>query len=165
MLTAFTGVTYSQGKESLKISWPGEYKWKVGADQQAKNSRMIELIPEKETLKNWTIIGTMLSMRGIKNVPMNTAVKTMFDKMKGNSPKARLVIIERDDKAKNPWIIFKIESPYFTNSKTPESQMYYIIQGNTSLYTNFVAVKQASLGPLFIEKWAKIFKGSSLIYN
>jgi hypothetical protein len=165
IIFAFTGITYSQGKESLKISWPGEYKWKVGADQQVKNSRMIELIPGNETLNNWTIIGTMISMQGVKNVPLNTAVKMTFDKMKVNSPKARLVIIERGDKAKYPWIIFKIESPYFTNSKNPESQMYYIIQGRTSLYTNFVAVKQASLGPLFIEKWAKIFKSSSLVYN
>lgn len=165
ILSAFTSIIYAQDKESLKISWPGEYKWKVGADQQVKNSRMIELIPGNETLNNWTIMGTMLSMQGTKNVPMNTAVKTMFDKIKGNSPKARLVIIERGDKSKNPWIIFKIESPYFNNSNTPESDMYYIIQGKTSLYTNFVAIKQASLGPLFIEKWAKIFKSSLLIYN
>ena len=165
IFSAFNQFTYAQGKESLKISWPGEYKWKIGSNQQVKNSRMIELIPGKETLNNWSIIGTMLSMQGNKNVPMNTAVKMTFDKMKVNSPKARLVIIERGDAAKNPWIIFKIESPYFTNSKIPESQMYYIIQGNASLYSNFVAVKQASLGPLFIEKWAKIFKNSSLIYN
>jgi hypothetical protein len=165
ILSASTELAHAQAKENLKISWPGEYKWKVGADQQVKNSRMIELIPGNETLNNWTIIGTMVSMQGVKNVPMNTAVKMTFDKMKANSPKARLVVIERGDAAKNPWILFKIESPYFNNSKTPESQMYYVIQGKTSLYSNFVAVKQDHLGPLFVEKWAKIFKNSSLIYN
>jgi hypothetical protein len=165
ILSVFTEFAHAQAKENLKINWPGEYKWKVGADQQVKNSRMIELIPGNETLNNWSIIGTMVSMQGVKNVPMNTAVKMTFDKMKGNSPKARLVVIERGDAAKNPWILFKIESPYFNNSKTPESQMYYIIQGKTSLYSNFVAVKQDHLGPLFVEKWAKIFKNSSLIYN
>lgn len=166
ILAALIKTLYAQtGQENLKIAWPGEYNWKVGANQQVKNARMIELVPANETINKWTIIATMLSMQGIKNISMNTAVKMTFDKMRANSPKARLVVIERNDKVKNPWIIFKIESPYFTNSKTPESQLYYIIQGNTSLYINFVAVKQDMLGPLFIEKWTKVFKASLLVYN
>jgi hypothetical protein len=153
------------GAESLKVFWPDEYKWKIASNQQNKTARMIELIPGNETLNSWTMIGTMTVMKGVKNMDMSGAMKMIFDKTKSRAPKARLVAIERGGTAKNPWIMFKIESPNFTNSNTPESQMYYVIQGNQSLYTNFIAVKQASLGPLFIEKWARVFKRSKLIYN
>lgn len=153
------------GAESLKVFWPDEYKWKIGSNQQNATARMIELIPGNETLNNWSMIGTMMSMKGVINSDMTNVMKAIFDKTRGRSPKARLIMVERGGTAKNPWIMFKIESPYFTNSKIPESQYYYVIQGNQSLYTNFVAVKQASLGPLFVEKWAKVFKKSKLLYN
>jgi hypothetical protein len=153
------------GTESLKVFWPDEYKWKIASNQKNQTARMIELIPGNETLNNWSMIGTMMSMKGVSNSDMTNVMKALFDKTKARSPKARLVMVEKGGTAKNPWIMFKIESPYFTNSKVPESQYYYVIQGNQNLFTNFVAVKQASLGPLFVEKWAKIFKKSQLIYN
>lgn len=153
------------GAESLKVFWPDEYKWKIASNQQNQTARMIELLPGNETLNNWTMIGTMTVMKGIKNSDVTNIMKTIFDKTKGRATKARLVVVERGTSAKNPWIIFKIESPAFVNSKIPESQFYYVIQGNQSLYTNFVAIKQDMLGPLFVEKWAKVFKRSKLIYN
>jgi hypothetical protein len=164
-LLALTTASAQTGSESLKVYWPVEYKWKIGSDQQTPTARMLELIPANETLSNWTMIATMTVLKGVKNMDMSGAMKMIFDKTKGRAPKARLVAIERGGTAKNPWIIFKIESPSFTNSKTPESQMYYVIQGNQSLYTNFIAVKQDMLGPLFIERWAKIFKRSKLNYK
>ena len=153
------------GTESLKIFWPDEYKWKIASNQKTQTARMIELIPGNETLNNWSMIGIMMSMKGVSNSDLTNVMKALFDKTKGRSPKARLIMVERGGTVKNPWILFKIESPYFTNSKVPESQYYYVIQGNQSLYTNFVAVKQASLGPLFVEKWARVFKKSQLLYN
>jgi len=126
---------------------------------------MLELIPGNETLTNWTMIGTMTVMKGVKNMDMSGAMKMIFDKTKSRAPKAKLVTIERGGTATNPWIMFKIESPSFTNSNIPESQMYYVIQGNQSLYTNFIAVKKDMLGPLFVETWAKIFKKSKLNYQ
>jgi len=153
------------GAESLKIYWPDEYKWKIASNQKTQTARMIELIPGNETLNNWSTIGTMMSMKGVSNSDLANVMKAIFDKTQGRSPKARLIFVERGGTAKNPWIMFKIESPYFTNSKVPESQYYYVIQGNQNLFTNFVAVKQASLGPLFVEKWAKVFKKSRLMYN
>lgn len=165
LLTLTNAVNAQTGAESLKVYWPVEYRWKVGSDQQNTTTRMLELIPANETLNNWTMIATMTVLKGVKNMDMNSAMKMIFDKTKSRAPKARLVTIERGGTAKNPWIIFKIESPSFVNSNTPESQMYYVIQGNQSLYTNFIAVKQDALGPLFVERWAKIFKRSKLNYR
>jgi len=151
--------------ENLKIVWPEEYKWKVGSNQEDQTQQMIELIPGNETIDKWTIIGTMMSTKGAKNVPMDVAMNTMFDQAKQNAIKPTLTLIERNDTAKNAWIIFKIEAPKFKNDKNPESQLYYIIQGQSSLYSNFVAIKEKTLSKDFVDKWTKVFKSSELVYQ
>ena len=151
--------------ESLKILWPEEYKWKIGSNQEDKTQHMMELIPGKESIDKWTIIGTMLSIKGITNVPVDVAMNMMFDQAKQTAITPTLTEIERNDTAKHSWIIFKIETPAFKGDKTPESQLYYVIQGESSLYSNFVAIKEKSLPPAFVERWKKVFKGSELVYE
>ncbi len=159
-------VSFAQGRfENLKINWPAEYKWKVGSNQNTAQAQMLELIPGNENINNWSIIGTMVCMKGVRTVPVASFMRTTYTKLKTSAPKATLRVIEDGSKARTPYIIFKIESPAFLNSKTPESQLYYVIQGSQSLFNNFVAVKQAYLGPLFVEKWVKVFKGSQFVYK
>jgi len=161
---ALTGLaTMAQAQENLQIAWPGDIKWKIAADQKSGNSRMVELIPEKESLNNWTIIGTMVSMMGSTSVSVEKFMDATYSQTLKNAPKAKLTMIEKGVKSGAPFILFRVESPYFNNSKIPESQLYYIIQGKKALYSNFVAVKQPSLGVLFVDKWAKIFKNSVLV--
>ncbi|TCD07645.1 hypothetical protein EZ449_14000 [Pedobacter frigidisoli] len=161
VLTGIAKLTHAQ--ENLKIAWPGEYKWKIGSEQKSGNARMVELIPGNESINNWTIIGTMLSITGRTSGSVEKAMNTTYNQTLGNAPKARLKIIEKGIKSGSPWILFRVESPYFNNSKTPESQLYYIIQGNQALYSNFVAIKQPALGVLFVEKWSKVFKNSMIV--
>lgn len=149
----------------MKILWPEEYKWKVGSNQENESVHMLELIPGNETVEKWTIIGTMMAIKGAKNVPMDEAMKLMFDQAKQGAPEAKLTLVEKDVTAKNPWIIFKIEAPNFTNDPTPESQLYYIIQGDASLYSNFVALKKVKLEEEFVKKWVKIFKASEFVFQ
>lgn len=164
-LATLTVSAYGQTQENLGINWPEEYKWKIGSNQEDDTIHMIELIPGNETIDKWTIIGTMMSIKGLKNIPMDTVMQTMFDQAKQNAPKATLTFIEKDESGENHWIIFKIEAPRFKDDKKPESQLYYIIQGNTSLYTNFVAIKEKSLSKDFVDKWTTIFKNSKLFYQ
>jgi hypothetical protein len=72
LLLIFTTANYSIGQgqsENLKIVWPEEYKWKVGSNQENESIHMMELIPGNEKIEKWTIIGTMMSIKGAKNVP------------------------------------------------------------------------------------------------
>ena len=160
-------ITYSssngQGQENLKIVWPEEYKWKIGSNQENETMHMMELIPGKEKIEKWTILGTMISIKGATNVPMDKAMNMMYDQAKQNAPDATLTLIEKNETAGNPWVIFKIEAPRFKNDKRPESQLYYIIQGQTSLYSNFVALKEKKLSDDFVSKWKEIFKASELV--
>ena len=144
--------------ESLMLYWPDNENWKVGDDQENAEQHVIDLIPSNETIDTWTELGNMTSIKGVKGVPVEKAMELMFEQVKQNSPKAKLTFIEKDEKAEYPWIIFTIEAPNFKNDKKPESQLWYIVQGKQALYTNFRAVKQATIPVNLKEKWTKFFK-------
>lgn len=163
-LSQFCG-NEQQGGESLMLDWPENENWKVGRNQENEQMAMIELIHSNETLEKWTEFGTMMSVKGAKNIPMDKAMNMMFDQAKLNSSKAVLTFIEKDESVEFPWIIFTIEAPNFKNDKKPESQLWYIVQGKTSLYTNFRAVKQATISTELKDKWTKFFKAGKIIYK
>lgn len=147
------------------VNWPEEFQWKIVTNHETDQMHFIELIPENENVEEWTIIGTMISVKGITGLPMDVAVNMMYEQTKASAPKAKLTVIEKNETDKNHWVIFKIESPNFVNDKNPESQLYYIIQGDSSLYSNFVAKKEKQLSANFVDKWAEIFKTSELVYQ
>jgi tetratricopeptide (TPR) repeat protein len=161
-LSQFCGNEQQLG-ESLLLDWPEEEHWKIGSSQENEQMDMLELIHSDETLENWTEFGSMMSIKGAKNIPMDKAMNMMYDQAKQNAPKAKLTFIEKDESVEYPWIIFTIEAPRFNNDKTPESQLWYIVQGKTSLYTNFRAVKKAEIPAELKEKWIKFFKTGKIV--
>jgi hypothetical protein len=167
LILLFFAITVARGQgktENLKLDWPDEYDWKVGSNQDTKELQVIELIPKKEKLTKWTIMGTMFSYKGVKIPDINLVPNGMFQEAKKNSVDATLTVIEKSETGAHPWILFKIEMPGTSNPK-PESQLFYAVQGDTALYSNFVALKVASLDDDFVVKWSKIFKTSELVYR
>ncbi len=163
-ITQYCGNEQNAG-ESLMLDWPESEGWKIGSSQEDEQMVMIELIHADETLENWTEIGSMLAIKGVKNVPMDEAMNMMFEQAKQKSPKSKLTFIEKDESAEYPWIIFTIESPNFKNDKRPESQLWYIVQGKQALYTNFRAVKQESIPNELKVKWIAFFKTGKIVYK
>ncbi len=161
-LKQFCGNEQQKG-ESLMLDWPESENWKVGSNQENEKMAMIELIHSNESLEKWTEFGSMMSIKGAKNIPMDKAMNMMFEQAKLNSPKAKLTFIEKDETAEYPWSIFTIECPNFKNDKTPESQLWYIVQGKSALYTNFRAVKQATVPVELKEKWIAFFKSGKIV--
>ncbi|AWH84590.1 hypothetical protein HYN59_05410 [Flavobacterium album] len=163
LFVALLAINISFGQESLTIDWPKEAKLKIASDQADGPTHMVELIPEKETFENWTLMGNMMAIKGVK--VQNTAQIAELFKQSAlqNAPESKMTIIESDDTVKNIWVLFKIESPKFNDDPNPESQLYYAIQGDESLHVNFIAIKKKKLDDTFIEKWSKVFKASQLV--
>lgn len=149
--------------ESLMLNWPENENWKVGDDQENAEQHVLDLIHSNETIDKWTELGHMTSIKGVRGVPVEQAMNLIFEQTKKDAPKAKLTFIEKDETAEFPWIIFTIESPSFINDKIPESQLWYIIQGKQALYTNFRAVKQATIPTDLKEKWTKFFKTGQIV--
>jgi len=144
--------------ENFMLDWPDGEGWRVASNQQDKERKVIELLRNKETFENWTEIGTMM-VYPLKNVHVDAAMKAMFDQAKANCLSAKLTFIEKDDKTKYPWIIFKIEC----GSKTPESQVWHIMQGTNEMYVNFRAVKQKTIPDNLKDKWTTFFKTAKIV--
>ncbi len=171
ILTAFIALTiasYGQNQtkeENLKIVWCEEYKWKIASNQEDKTTHFLEIIPGKDKIEKWTLLGTMMSLKNTKITKTEQVVEMYRQSSLKESPKAKLTVLENNDTTKNIWVLFKIETLSFPNDPKPESQLYYAIQGESTLYVNFIAVKEKTLSSDFIAKWTKVFKASELVYQ
>jgi hypothetical protein len=105
----------------------------------------------------------MLVYKGVTNEDVLFRAELLYEQMKQKSPRAKFTIVEIDKKIEYPWIIFSIECPVSGQTKTPESQLWYIVQGNSSMYLVDRAVKEKSLPDVLKLKWTKFFKTGKIL--
>lgn len=160
-------ISFGQAREeNLQIIWPSEFKWKIVSNQEDSLLVSTLLVPEKESLQRWSILGWMSAMKNnFKASNIDEALEIYKQASLRESPKAKYNLLEKDGRAKNFWAIFKVENPDFPNDPIPESQLWYIFQGNSTLYVNFVAIKEKELNKEFVDRWTKVFKTSRLVYK
>lgn len=163
-LTQFCGNKQQEG-ESLSFYFPENENWKIGDNQENDEQQIIDMIHSNEAIDNWTELTNMTSIKGVKGINVEKVMNLMFEESKKNSSNAKLTFIEKNESVEFPWIIFTIESPNFKNDKIPESQLWYIVQGKQSLYTNFRAVKSASISEDQKQKWIAFFKTGKIVYK
>ena len=103
-------------------------------------------------------------LKKYKDPNLETALNIFLNGHKEESPKAKITILERNDTVKHFWALYKVETSNFPNDPIPESQITYLIQGDTSLFMSFVIIKETFLSDDFIMKWSKILKESRLTF-
>lgn len=165
LFTISSSVVSQEKKENLKVNWPEEYHWKIANNQQNETVHFVEVIPEKESLESWSIIGTMMSLKNVRDMRMDKAAELFYLQTKQNAPKAKLTILEKNEVDRYSWILFKVEVDEYLDDIKPESQVYYITQGESSLYVNIVGIKEKKISKKFVEKWSKIFKSSEIVFQ
>lgn len=157
-------LSYAQVRhETMKFNWPAGYNWKTISNQNTAAAQMVEIVPGNESASRWSILGTSMIYKTIRNSSTTAVAQMVYQQTLKNAPLAKLTIFEHNEG--QHWIIFKIESPRFNTSPVPESQLYFFIQGQSALFCNFVAIKQPKLSLAFVNKWIPIFKTSHLVYN
>jgi len=147
-------------QEKIEIKWIEKYQWKELSNQENENIHLIEVIPEDENEENWTILGQIMAVKNLK-IPLEDVKNMLFDEIKKSSADAKLISIEKKDNIKYPWILFKIENQRDKNNY--ESQLWYLRQGETFLFVNFIAIKEQELKQDFVEEWSTIFKLSEIV--
>lgn len=151
--------------ETLKVKWPEEYHFKVGADQTEESVHVVDYIPENESIEDWTILANTMSLQGIVGTPMDKMMEIIRTQTLKTAADAKLTFLEKDTSNKYPWILFMVETPKFDTDSKPESQLFFIRQGVKTTYITFVAVKQPSLSKPFIDKWSAVFKSSEVVFQ
>lgn len=126
--------------------------------------RLIEFLKEHENPDNWTEYGAMLTLRGFDAgttlKDFSTSIKSEFA---ARAPKATMRIISQQEKGPNPWMIIALEAPMTTNHKKPESQLWHLVMGQSTIYGNFRAIKQKKLTKKHISEWTTFFKTGKII--
>jgi hypothetical protein len=152
-------------QEVFKINWSEEYKWKIITDLDDELMHFIEFIPENEDSINWAMLYTLMTLKNEKVSTTGKIVQMYRELTYRNSPDAKLTVLERDNKAKNIWVLFKVERLSYPNDPGPLSKLYYVIQGDTNLFVNYITIKEETLSTDFISKWMKVFKNNEIIYQ
>lgn len=150
------------GKDETVVLALPEKDWKVGDDQQNATVRVVDYVHKNETVDKWTELVNSTTMKGVTGLGMDKAMNLMYEQAKQGSPKAKLTFIDKNEKTEFPWILFEIDNPASKEMKNPESQLWYIVQGNQSLYTNFIAVKKNGVPEDLKTKWIKILKETKI---
>lgn len=148
----------NKSEEKLELNWSESENWKVGDSQENDMASVRQYSLKDETADKWTEIGNMTAIMNTKNVPMDAAMKLVYDQTRKKAPDAKLTFIEKDEKAEYPWIIFKIESSKFSHDKHPESQVCYVVQGKETLFTNYRAIRNAKIPQDYQDKCIAFFK-------
>jgi len=163
-ITKFCG-NESQKGENFLLDWPINENWKIGDEQENSVQHVIDVIHTNETIDNWTELGNMTTIKGVTGVPVEMPMNYFFEQAKKKAKDAKLTILEKDDKAKYPWIIFTIEASSFKGDKRPESQLWYTVIGKQAIYNNFRAIKQATIPEDLKVKWTAFFKTGQIVYK
>ena len=146
--------------EHVETDWPKEYKWKVAGHQNKGNVETIYIIPGNETPKTASILGSIEAFKGLRYSSIHDIIT---DYQKHLDTGSTLTMVTMQDSAGPMWVIFKVETPVTLKYPEPESDLYYVLQGEYALYEDHVAIKQPNLSPEFVDKWSKIFKTSRLV--
>ncbi|MEO8771213.1 MAG: hypothetical protein ABI402_14055 [Ferruginibacter sp.] len=157
-------IAFSQTtNERLEINWPVRDRWKLLADNKDTTSHILEYAPPNATATVWDTIIYVQTIKDIVTPNLDLILKSYTKGALKESPKAKFTVLERDDSTKNFWVIFKVETTDFPDDPIPESQLWYIIQGDNTFFVNFIAVKEKILSDNFVAYWSKVFKESKLI--
>lgn len=152
--------SYSQ-VEVLGIHWPDEYHWKVAEQAEDETQEIMVLIPGDESMEKWTIQGNMISMKGIHLDDLNVFYDVIIDQIKKEAIKPKVSIVEKNLSVKNPYILFKLEAKKYKSDPNPESSLFYLIQGDTSVFLNVVSIHESKLSKTFLNTWKSIFLSST----
>jgi hypothetical protein len=145
--------------EHIVISWPGEYNWKIVQQANDENKQTSMIIPGDESPQTASIFGSLKAFRGVKYTNLEEIIDSYRARLDSGTT---LTLIEKQQSAKYPWVLFKVETPVTNKYPEPESDLYYVVQGKFGLYENFVGIKAATLNSEFVKKWTAVFMTSKI---
>lgn len=151
--------------ELLRLDWPDEEGWKLGQCQENEKMLMCELLRDDETFENWTELGTMTVHKSVRGRDVEEMMALFFAVTKKSCAKAKLTVLEKRTEVPNPWVIFSIECKKYEDGTGPESQVWHVIQGRDSLYSNQRALKVARIPEQKKKELVEFFKTTRLVYN
>lgn len=124
--------------EQLQATAPAGYK--ISDDQRTKDSKIVEFIPEKQKVKNWTEKMTVQVFYGLKVSPQEFMAKTERAAPEA-CPDASVVLVRQGEENGYNFILFLQHCPLNKATRKPEITWFKAIEGNDSFYVVRLAAK------------------------
>lgn len=158
-------IAFAQSKaEKLKVFWPEEYNWKIVAAKYERKITFEYLIPKKEKVKGWSILGIYVCVPNKPNYNVDTTIKEFLIDMKKNYGDSRVKILEQDS-VKHSWALIQVEEMFDRATIRQISAIYYIRVGKYNYFEASIRIRGRDLPAGFSDKWAAIFKKSEMYYD
>lgn len=165
-LLAAGGVSAAEPKkqEGLSLDLPDEEGWKLADQQEDKGVHFMEITRGKETVDNWTELVTLISQPAGDSLDLQTAVNALLQGVLEKAPKAKYAVVDKDTKAKYPWVLLKVEASDYPGAKgkEAESDLYYIVKGQYNLFIAIRAVHKPQLTKAQMDNWSADFRKSKV---
>ena len=160
----FGQMFFGQEKEELlEINFPEEYEWNVVTNVENDIVRVIQLVPEKESKEDWSILLSYVYFKNLEKYNVELLKNIAIESFKKNAPKGRVTILGESKKGERVWMLYKIENPKFIDKKSNGAVLYYTLHGDKNIHTLSVEIKEKSLSEEFVKKWSKVFKEGRLV--
>lgn len=160
----FGQMFFGQEKEELlEINFPEEYDWNVVTNVENDIVRVIQLVPEKESKEDWSILLSYVYFKNLEKYNVELLKNIAIESYKEDAPKGRVTILGESKKGERAWVLYKIENPEFLEKKHQGAVLYYILHGDKNIHTLAVEIKEKSLSEEFVKKWSKVFKEGRLV--
>lgn len=147
--------------ESLATDWPDEEHWKVVRNSSAAGMSIMSLLMENETSKNWTDRGFIISFHRQVMKSLNEAKELAYLIVSDDAPLVSISEISRDAGAKYPWVIVAFEGS--GSPINPESQVWYLVQGTSTLFAIIREVPQDWVPEEKLNEWLKFFESGTIV--
>ena len=141
--------------ENLLQTLPDGYK--IGFQDRQQNMLLTEMVPEAETVENWTEMVTTQVFPGLKATPQQFKA-TIDQSVKAACPGAESVDVTQGEENEYPISIWMQVCPLNPSTGKPEYTWFKAIQGNDSFYVVQKAFRYAPSEEEVV-RWMKYFQG------
>ena len=146
------------GALELEARWPDPKGWKVIRRNETERQKRIELVPKGEGAKDWKHLGNLTALKFVQGIPMDTARYLLTKQTDGRCKDVQSRTLEKRDQGQESYIFFVLNCKSHINTQQPETQLWYVEQGQRHLYAYFVAVRKKRMSREEREKWMEFFR-------
>lgn len=142
----------------LESRWPDLNGWSIGNRKEDRDMKKIELLPEGESREDWKKLASVMALKNVRGIPMDTARFFLAKQAQGKCDGLRTKTLEKVENEEERYIFFTLHCTEHINTEEAETQFWYVEQGEQHLYAYFVATKELRMSSEQKEKWMRFFK-------
>lgn len=133
--------------------------WEITNESYKNNQRIILMANKNSDYLS------LISNIGMKNTDIAKAMDASYKMVKGKSQDAQLSLLEKDVKAKEPWIMYLIQNVINEDCNCKETQVWYLIQGENCFHSCCISIRNDLFTPEKKEEIIRTFTTAKIIYQ